>query len=37
MQLRYYQQEAVNSIDANSKVNGLMVMPTGAGKSIIIA
>jgi DNA repair protein RadD len=37
MKLRYYQQEAVNSIDANSKVNGLMVMPTGAGKSIIIA
>ena len=41
LQLRPYQAEAVNSgvsyLQGNSNKNALMILPTGAGKSIVIA
>ena len=40
-QLRYYQQRAsdaaVNYFTSNTKGNGLLILPTGAGKSLVIA
>ncbi len=36
-QLRYYQQDAVNQFTMGSCNNGIIVCPTGAGKSLIIS
>jgi DNA repair protein RadD len=36
MQLRYYQQEAINNALNDKKLNPIIVLPTGAGKSIVI-
>ena len=35
MQLRYYQQKSIDCIKDN--FNGLLVLPTGSGKSLIVA
>lgn len=41
MKLRYYQQKAINNfiefIKKNNKNNSLIVMPTGSGKSVVLA
>ena len=36
-QLRYYQQDAVNAFLNNHTNNGIIVCPTGCGKSLIIS
>jgi DNA repair protein RadD len=37
IKLRYYQKEAIDSVCNESFKNGIIVLPTGAGKSIVIA
>jgi DNA repair protein RadD len=36
-QLRYYQKEAVQSVCNDNFINGIIVLPTGTGKSLVIA
>ena len=37
MELRWYQQEAIDAIRAYTGRAGVVNLPTGAGKSIVIA
>lgn len=37
LQLRHYQKNAVNSCIGGENINGILVLPTGTGKSIIVS